>query len=108
MPPAVVAGLGEDGPFTACGFPYDSRHALRWTKGPFVDYEQWDDGTTQLTTRQRVKSGYSGGGRFNRYGEYIGPISGVCGPDKRHMDKTYGSSGDGVQDFVAQFVGGKK
>ncbi len=99
LPPAVVAGTRDDGPFICCGFPYDSRHKLRWTKGAFVGY----DGDT-LQTYQQVRSGFSGGGRFNRYGEYVGPISGTIGEDEQHMDKTWGASGEAMVEFVRKYV----
>ncbi len=104
LPAAIVTGKKCDGPFTCIGFPYDSRHALRWTKGNFVGY---DNGYT-LLTQQNVKSGYSGGARFNRYGEYVGPISGMLGDDQSHMDKCWGASGSLMLGFVNKYVGKQK
>ncbi len=103
LPPAIVAGKRSDGPFTCCGYPYDSRHALRWTKGDFCGYEN-----DTLLTYQYVKSGYSGGGRFNRFGEYVGPISGMQGDDHEHMDRCWGASGTLLLQFVSKYVKGKK
>lgn len=102
LPPAIVAGRKADGPFTCLGFPYDSRGKLRWTKGPYAGYE---DGSTLLTFQQ-VRSGFSGGGRFNRYGEYCGPISGMRGGDEQHMDKCWGASGKALIEFVGRYVEG--
>jgi hypothetical protein len=100
LPPAIVAGKKEDAPFTCVGFPFDSRHELRSTKGRYLGYE--NDGP--LLTLQQVRSGYSGGGRFNRYGEYVGPISGMQGDNGRPMDRCWGASGKAMLEFVGRFV----
>jgi hypothetical protein len=99
LPGAVVAAKPADGPFVCAGFPYDSRHQLRWTRGKYCGY----DGAT-LLTYQTVRSGFSGGGRFNRWGEYVGPISGMRGENGQRMDKCWGASGAAMLEFIGRFV----
>lgn len=99
LPAGIVAGQKADGPYVCAGFPWDSRHALRWTRGAFVGY----DGAT-LLTRQTVRSGFSGGGRFNRFGEYVGPISGMRGEGDAPLDQCWGCSGPAMLAFVGRFV----
>ena len=94
----------SDGPFSCVGYPSYSRHEVRWTVGDYLGYEKWEPGKTTFLTKQEVASGYSGGARFNRFGEYCGPISGKTGPDTNHMDKTWGVSGDAMLLFVGKFV----
>lgn len=105
-PKAIVVAKKEDGPFTCAGFPWNSRGQLRWTRGEWIGYAGGGSSAylpSMLHTRQQVISGYSGGARFNRYGEYVGPISGMCG-EGRTMDRCWGASGKALTDFVARFV----
>ncbi|MCI0333687.1 MAG: serine protease [Planctomycetes bacterium] len=108
MPSAIVPARKEDGPFTCVGFPWNSRHAVRWDRGDYIGYPQ-GNGTSafapsMLHTRTHVISGYSGGARFNRYGEYVGPISGMCGEGGAYMDRTWGASGIVLIRFISRFV----
>lgn len=103
LPDAIVAGRKEDGPFLCAGFPYDFRRQLRWTRGDFVRYSDTSDGR-MLLTRQQVRSGFSGGGRFNRFGEYVGPITGMTGEDTHSMDDCYGASAEVLLKFVDKYV----
>lgn len=106
MPPAIVAARKEDGPFTCVGFPWNAQGTLRWTRGLYLGYA--GDGESawlpsMLHTKTHVISGYSGGARFNRFGEYVGPISGMTGEGDK-LDRTWGASGDALLKFVARYT----
>ena len=107
LPAGIVAAKKSDGPFTAVGFPYYSRNEVRWTEGQFSNYENIGDKRSMFVSHQQVASGYSGGGRFNAHGQYVGPISGVVGEDGSHMDDTYGASGELMLAFVGKYMGKK-
>lgn len=105
-PPRVVAARKEDGPFTCVGFPWNSHGNLRWVRGDFAGYatggeSAWD--SDMLHTRTHVISGYSGGARFNRHGEYVGPVSGMTGDGPR-LDRTWGVSGKALEAFVGRWL----
>lgn len=106
-PAAIVAATKNDGPFTCVGFPWNSRGRIRYTRGSYIGYAQGGESAylpSMLHTRQLVISGYSGGARFNRFGEYVGPISGMCGEGSGGMDRCWGASGPALTKFVARFV----
>lgn len=105
MPTAIVAARKDDEPYTCVGFPWNSRNAVRWDRGNYIGYPRGGVSAfapSMFHTRTFVISGYSGGARFNRYGEYVGPISGMCGDG--NMDRTWGASGSALIRFVGQFV----
>lgn len=107
LPAGIVAAKETDGPFTAVGFPFYSRDSVRWTTGDFAGYDNVDREISMLITHQKTASGYSGGGRFNARGQYVGPISGTVGPDKQHMNDTYGAGGELMLSFVRKYMGKK-
>jgi hypothetical protein len=105
MPTAIVVARPEDEPYTCVGFPWNSRGAVRWDRGAYIGYPRVGVSAfapSMLHTRTFVISGYSGGARFNRYGEYVGPISGMCGDG--NLDRTWGASGSVLMRFISQFV----
>lgn len=107
LPAAIIEGRQQDGPFTAVGYPYNANNELRWVSGKFIGYPHGGESSSQssmLWTTNPVISGYSGGARFNRYGEYVGLISGVRGEDEDHMDTCWGASGSVLKQFVGQWV----
>ncbi len=104
LPAGIVVAIQNGSPFSAAGFPSYSRHSIRWTEGAFSGYEDVMDERNMLITHQKVASGYSGGGRFNSKGQYVGPISGTCGPDKWHLDDTFGAGGERMLEFVGRYM----
>ena len=109
MPRAIVPARKDDGPFTCVGFPWNAGGKVRWTRGVYAGYP--GDGESawlpsMLHTRTNVISGYSGGARFNRFGEYVGPISGMTGEGPQ-LDRTWGASGDALLKFIARYTKAK-
>jgi hypothetical protein len=105
-PTCVKAASKDDGQITHVGYPCNAQGSQRYTVGPYIGYagsgeSAW--GRSQLHTRCRVISGYSGGARFNKHGEYIGVISGMTGngPD---MDRAWGASGPALEKFVGRWM----
>lgn len=105
--PSIVVARKEDGPYTAVGYPWDKQGRQAHVTGAYLGYPGRGESAwarSMLHTRTHVYSGYSGGARFNRYGEYVGVVSGMTGDGGSSMDRTWGCAGPALIQFVGQWV----
>lgn len=106
--PVIARARRDEGPFVCAGFPWNGGGRLRTTVGDYMGFPQGQGvsswAPSMLHTRTHVISGYSGGARFNKHGEYVGVISGMTGDSPQNMDRTWGAGGDALERFVDRFL----
>lgn len=101
-PPLIAEASYQDGPFTCVGYPYNSRGRQRSVLGPYVPCDVAPLTRSPLRVGVKVVQGYSGGGCFNRRGEYVGVIYGRIFTG--NLDMAIITSGPVLFEFLGRFM----